>query len=116
MSHPPAAGERPWERFRGYLRVLAGLHDCDNVRASGLFLNVVPYTDSMVAPFREVLAGYDPRRIALNYSPSDPIADELTYGMWLKLNEMLSGTPYRSRFESAAVSLTRCRATTMRCT
>jgi RNA polymerase sigma-70 factor (ECF subfamily) len=26
MSHPLAAGERPWERYRGYLRVLAGLH------------------------------------------------------------------------------------------
>jgi RNA polymerase sigma-70 factor (ECF subfamily) len=26
MSHPLAAGERHWERYRGYLRVLAGLH------------------------------------------------------------------------------------------
>ena len=26
MNHPPAAGEQTWERYRGSLRVLAGLH------------------------------------------------------------------------------------------
>ena len=91
--------------------VLAGLHDCDNVRATGLFPEVIPYTDSMTAAFRDVVAGYDPRRIALNYSPSDPAADGLTHGMWLRLQEMLAGTPYADHLESSETFLGRFRAT-----
>jgi Xaa-Pro aminopeptidase len=91
--------------------VLAGLHDCATVRATGLFSEVVPYTDSMTAAFRELLAAYDPRRIALNYSPSDPSADGLTHGMWLLLGQMLAGTPYASRLESSETFLGRFRAT-----
>jgi RNA polymerase sigma-70 factor (ECF subfamily) len=32
MTSPPAAGERPWEQYRGYLRVLADLHLPDHLR------------------------------------------------------------------------------------
>src|SRR5436190_2056874 len=66
--------------------VLAGLHDCDEVRASGIFPEVVPYTEGMSAPLREMLARRDPQRIALNYSASNSAADGITHGMWLRLN------------------------------
>ena len=81
--------------------VCAGLHDCESIRATGLFSEVVPYVEGMTGPFRELLARRDPRRIALNYSPSNSTADGLTYGMWLRLHEMLAGTPYALRLESA---------------
>lgn len=91
--------------------VLAGLHDCDEVRASGIFPEVVPYTEGMSAPLREMLARRDPQRIALNYSASNSAADGITHGMWLRLNEMLAGTPYQARLESAEEFVSLFRAT-----
>jgi Xaa-Pro aminopeptidase len=94
----------------GHHALVAGLYDCEGARATGLFAEVVPYTEGMSAALRDVLGRRDPRRIVLNYSPSDPNADGLTYGMWLTLNEMLTSTPYRSRFESAAAFVSRLRS------
>jgi Xaa-Pro aminopeptidase len=91
--------------------VLAGLHDCDSVRQIGRFPEVIPYTEGMTAPLQAWLAGRDPRRIAINYSASNPAADGITYGMWLRLVEMLEGTPYRERLESADSFVSLLRAT-----
>jgi Xaa-Pro aminopeptidase len=85
----------------GEHEVVAGLHDCDSVRDSGLFATVTAYTEGMTAPLRATLARRDPRRIALNYSESNAAADGLTHGMWLRLRAMLACTPYAARLESA---------------
>ncbi len=91
--------------------VLAGLHDCEGVRASGLFPEVVPYTEGMSAHLRAMLAARDPQRIALNYSAGNAAADGITHGMWLRLNEMLADTPYPGRLESAEAFTSGFRAT-----
>lgn len=85
----------------GQHAVVAGLHDCEPVRQSGLFSEVIPYTASI----REALVGLftqrDPRRIALNFAPDNVAADGLTYGMYLKLQDILAATPYGDRFTSS---------------
>jgi len=98
-------------RADGNHAVLAGLHDCDSVRACGLFAEIIPYTEGMSGPLREVLARHDPKRIALNFSPSSAAADGITHGMWLRLNDMLAGTPYSTRLESAEAFVGLFRAT-----
>ena len=81
--------------------VVAGLHDCEPVRQTGLFGEVLPY----VASIREALGGLfarrDPQRVAVNFAPDNTAADGLTHGMFLKLQDILAGTPYPARFESS---------------
>jgi Xaa-Pro aminopeptidase len=42
-----------------------------------------------------------PNKIALNYSVDAVMADGLSYGMWLTLNDLLKGTAYIDMFESS---------------
>ncbi len=91
--------------------VVAGLHDCDNIRTGGIFEQVVPYTEGISAPLRQLLAERDPKRIGVNYSTSDPAADGLTHGMWLTLNGILAETAHAGRLESAAEFVSTLRAT-----
>src|SRR5690242_5593454 len=85
----------------GQHAVVAGLHDCESVRQSGLFGEVIPYTASIREALVGLLTRRDPKRIALNFAPDNVAADGLTYGMYLKLQDILAATPYGTRFVSA---------------
>jgi len=71
-----------------------------NIRDHAPF-EVTGYVDSIRDPLRAALERMDPKRIALNYSSADVMADGLTFGMHRLLIEMLEGTPYPGRFESS---------------
>src|SRR5215212_6099609 len=93
----------------GQHAVVAGLHDCDPVRKSGLFAEVLPYTASIRETLNDLFRRRDPQRIAINYAPSNPAADGLTHGMYLKLHDILHDTPYPARFLSSDDFVTRLR-------
>ncbi|HZN54108.1 MAG TPA: M24 family metallopeptidase [Candidatus Polarisedimenticolaceae bacterium] len=80
---------------------VVGSLDAENVRAGGLYPEIVTYVGGISAVLRDVLARLDPRRIAIDYSVDDPAADGITHGQWLALVKCLEGTPYGSRLESA---------------
>ena len=89
---------------------IVGRYDAPDIRAGGVFAEVIPYDEGMREALAAALQRLDPQSIGLNYSLDDATADGMTHGMWLLLHELLSGTPYPERFVSAAPLLSRLRA------
>jgi Xaa-Pro aminopeptidase len=89
---------------------IVGRYDAPNIRAGGVFRDVIIYDEGIGPALVDSLARLDPQRIGLNYSNDDPTADGLTYGMLLHLNDLLRGTPYGARLTSAAPLLSKLRA------
>jgi Xaa-Pro aminopeptidase len=83
--------------------------DVANVRAGGVFGEVIGYDEDVRGALLEVLGRLNPRQVGLNYSPDDVTADGLTHGQWLLLQELLRDTPYAGRLTSAAPLLARLR-------
>lgn len=80
---------------------IIGHFEAENVRKLEAYSEIIPYHYGISEPLREVLQRLNPRQIALNYSPNDPLADGLTHAMYQKLTQLLEGTPYAERFCSA---------------
>ena len=80
---------------------VVGRFDAPNVRATGAYDEVIGYDESERPALRELVERLAPRSIAVNYSDSDPAADGLTHGLWLILQDTLSGTPYADRLVSS---------------
>lgn len=96
---------------RGGQRIaIVGRYDAPNIRAGGVFGEVIGYDEGISAPLVETLRRLDPQQIGLNYSVDDKTADGLTHGMWLLLNGILRDTPYAARLTSAAPLLGKLRA------
>ncbi|HEV3007129.1 MAG TPA: Xaa-Pro peptidase family protein [Pirellulales bacterium] len=83
--------------------------DVANVRATGVFGEVIGYDEDIQGPLLAALRRIDPRQVGLNYSTDDVTADGLTHGHWLLLNDLLRDTPYVTRLTSAAGLLSRLR-------
>ena len=96
-----AAGERI---------AIVGRYDAPDIRAGGVFQEVVIYDEGIEPALVDALRRLDPQRIGLNHSLYNPTADGLTYGMFLHLNELLRGTPYTERLTSAAPLLAKLRS------
>jgi Xaa-Pro aminopeptidase len=79
---------------------IVGSLDVQNIRDHAPY-EVTGYVDSIRDPLRAALERMDPKRIALNYSSADVMADGLTFGMHRLLLDILEGTPYPGRFESS---------------
>jgi Xaa-Pro aminopeptidase len=96
---------------RGGERVaIVGRYDAPDIRAAGIFTEVIGYDEGMREPLVAALTRLDPGSIGLNYSLDDAPADGLTHGMFLLLHDLLRGTSYPERLTSAAPLLTRLRA------
>jgi Xaa-Pro aminopeptidase len=89
---------------------IVGRYDAPDIRAGGVFHEVLIYDEGIAPVLIDALRRLDPQRIGLNYSLDDPTADGLTYGMYLHLNELLRGTPYPERLTSAAPLLSKLRS------
>lgn len=89
---------------------IVGRYDAPEIRAGGVFSEVIGYDEGISAPLLAALQRLDPQQIGLNYSTNDTTADGLTYGMWLLLNDILRGTPFAERLVSAAPLLAKLRA------
>jgi Xaa-Pro aminopeptidase len=80
---------------------LVATFDAPDLVRSGIFDDVRTYTEGPRAALLEIFDGLEPRRIGLNVSVDDALADGLTAGLRDYLTETLAGTPYASRLEPA---------------
>jgi Xaa-Pro aminopeptidase len=80
---------------------IVGRYDVENVNNIGAYTTVVGYDESIRDPLLEQMRQINPRRIALNFSTSDPAADGLTHGLFRVLANILGGTEYATRLISA---------------
>jgi Xaa-Pro aminopeptidase len=76
----------------------------------GYYTKMIPYVKGIGEPLRETLTRLDPRRIALNYSTDDEMADGLSHGMYLLLQDTLGGTPYGQCLVSSEGIVSRLRS------
>jgi Xaa-Pro aminopeptidase len=96
--------------FRNGHRVgIVANFDVANVRAGGVFADVIGTDEDIRQPLLATLRRHDPQTIGLNFSADDVTADGLTHGQWLRLNELLHGTPFAGRLTSAAPLLGKLR-------
>jgi len=69
---------------------IVGNFDVAAFEVKNIWDQVIGYTEGISQPLREVIDNVNPQLIALNYSINDVIADGLTYGMFLKIKDILS--------------------------
>lgn len=85
----------------GKTAAIVGSLDTANITSTGHYQEVIGYRESMKEPLLEVLRRFNPRTIAVNFSLDTPLADGLTYGMYLNLAEYLKDTAFLKRLVSA---------------
>ncbi len=80
---------------------IVGSLDRANLEMHGHYPEIIGYLGGISDELRGALRRFDPKRIAINHSADDTMADGLTHGMYLTLTRILDGTPYAVRLESA---------------
>lgn len=85
----------------GVPTAIVGSLDEPNMKLIGKFKNVIGYVQSIKEPLIQYLNKYNPQQIAINYSIDSNLADGLSYGMYLSLNEYLKETDFINRFISS---------------
>ena len=95
---------------RGERIAILGSLDKAAHEALGHYAETIPYVKGIGEPLRATLARLDPVRIAVNYSVDDELADGLTHGMYLLLQNTLHGTPYGERLVSSERIVSRLRS------
>lgn len=85
----------------GYTIAYLWKHDAANIQRLNCFNSVLTYTDHFKETFLTIIEKHNPGKIALNYSKYSSTYDGITHGMFLKMVEYLSDTPYAQRIISA---------------
>lgn len=78
-----------------------GRFEIDTAEKIGAFDQVIPYDEDIKPILLRELERINPKKIAINYSEDDVLADGLAYGLYLNLLNMLEGTPFTDRLVSA---------------
>ncbi len=89
---------------------VVGTGDVENVKQTGAWDNIVSYVQGPAERLRTEIERINPRNIALNFAPDNVMADGLTYGMYLRLQEMLSGTALLERVVSGEPIVSKMRS------
>lgn len=89
---------------------IVGTGDAANVKQTGAWDTVIGYVEGISEPLKQELERRDPNAIALNFSTDNNMADGITHGMFLLLQEQLAGTPFVDRLQSAGEIPTMVRA------
>lgn len=89
---------------------IVGTGDVENIKQTGAWDNVIGYVEGITEPLVAALDRLDPNAIALNFSTDNNMADGITHGMYLLLEEQLRRTPYWQRVRSAGEIPTKVRA------
>lgn len=88
---------------------IVGSLDKANQTDHGNYKSIIGYVQSIEADLISVLKKINPNKIALNYSLNSPMADGLTHGMYLQLNQYLQKTEYAGRLVSSEPVLNKLR-------
>ena len=81
---------------------IVGTGDVANIKTTGAWDNVIGYVEGISENLIAEIEKRNPRNIALNYATDDSMADGLTHGMYLLLEEQLKDTGYVSGFNPRA--------------
>lgn len=84
----------------GKARAIVGSLDAQNIRDHAAY-EVTGYVNSILDILLDAIRKADPKKIAVNFSENDVLADGLTHGMYLTLSKYLAGTPYADRLVSS---------------
>ena len=104
-----------WESFFLISRTsenvaIVGTGDVENIKQTDAWNQVVGYVQSPGDALRSTIKRLDPRHVALNYATDNTMADGLTHGMYLRLEEMLGSTPYWERVISGEPAASKVRS------
>jgi Xaa-Pro aminopeptidase len=80
---------------------IVGRFDAETARSTGAFPTVIPYDESIKPELLRTLERITPRKIAVNYSADDVLADGLSHGLYQVLLGYLQDTPLAGRIVSA---------------
>jgi Xaa-Pro aminopeptidase len=95
---------------RGGERIaIMGSLDTGPYRVAGHYSEIIGYVEGISEPLLETLRRLDPKRIAIDYSLDDEMADGLPHGLYLLLTRILEGTPWADRLVSAEEIISRLR-------
>src|SRR3990170_3248901 len=118
VNHDPALDlvlnkEVTWESAfllskNGDKQAIVGRGDVAKIKSLGIY-EVFGYDQSIKPHLLRVLNQINPQKIAVNFSGDNVMADGLSHGMYLVLNEILSGTPYANRLVSAEKIMSKLR-------
>jgi len=86
---------------KGDTIAIVGSLDAEKIKGTGAYAEVIGYEASIRDPLVEVIKRIDPKRVAINYSKNDYMADGLSHGMYQLLVDYLSDTPYGDRLVSS---------------
>ena len=73
---------------------IVGQFEAETARRTRAYDQVIPYDEALRPVLLEILARYNPNKIAINFSENDPVADGLSFGMHRVLTHYLEGTPF----------------------
>lgn len=88
---------------------LVATFDAPDLIAAGIFDEVRTYKEGATEALLALLRECDPRRIGLNISKHDALADGLTAGLRDALEDALAGSPYAERLDTAEALVARLR-------
>jgi len=118
VNHDPALDlvvdkEVTWESAfmlskNGDKHAIVGRGDVAKIKSLGIY-EVFGYDQSIKPHLLRVLNQINPQKIAINFSGDNVMADGLSHGMYLLLNELLEGTPYANRLVSAEKIISKLR-------
>jgi len=80
---------------------IVGTGDVSQVEAGGVWDDVRSYVAGPRQTLLKVLDEWRPETIGITWSADDDSSDGITYGMYLVLESLLEGTPYRDRLRPA---------------
>ncbi len=89
---------------------LVGNFDAPLFESMGHFDEVRPYTKGVREDLLYTLTKLKPSKIALNYSIDFHMADGITHGLYIRLLQLLRGTPYEGMLVSSENLLSELRA------
>jgi len=88
---------------------IVGSLDKANHAEHGNYKKIIGYVQSIEGDLISELKKINPNKIAINFSLNSPMADGLTHGMFLQLNQYLQKTSYAGRLVSSEPLLNKLR-------
>ncbi|HEY7728434.1 MAG TPA: Xaa-Pro peptidase family protein [Candidatus Eisenbacteria bacterium] len=89
---------------------LVATFDAPDLQGAGIFDEVRTYKEGPKEALLALLRERDPKRIGINVSPHDALADGLTAGLRDALEDSLAGTPYAERLVTAETLVAKLRS------
>jgi Xaa-Pro aminopeptidase len=95
---------------KGRAAAIVGQLDAQSIRDLGVYEPVIDYVKGIRRHLLDLLAEFQPRTIAANYSQTSEVADGLSHGLYLTLMEYLGELGWQDRLISAEPVISGVRA------